>query len=85
MGRNSVKRQSKRRSKRKQNRGKRTKSWIRQRGGTGGGSDTGGPKPSYCELNGCEWNDIKYDEKGKATRTCKRCGVYKRVYESDKK
>lgn len=40
MGRNSVKRQYKRQSKRKQNRGKKTKSWMaaRQSGGRGGQS-----------------------------------------------
>ena len=85
MGLNSFKLKYKRQSKRKQNRGKRTKSWIRQRGGTGGGSDTGDIKPSYCQLNGHQWKDIYYDEKGKANRNCKNCGVYQRVYESDRK
>ena len=72
MGRNSVKRQSKRRSKRKQNRGKRTKSWIRQRGGTGGGSSSDGidaPQPRCSH----EYGD-KFSQRGKEWYNCKKCG-----------
>ena len=89
MGRNSVKRQYKRQSKRKQNRGKKTKSRMaaRQRGGGGGGSDPGSydgrpASEAIKDPHHCRWT-LKYEGK-KAYLYCEGCDATRMVPAKDK-
>ena len=83
MGRNSVKRQYKRQSKRKQNRGKKTKSRMAaiQRGGVGGGSDPGSydGRPAHVakkDTHYCRW--IRKYEGKQAFLYCGVCDATRR-------